>query len=496
MSNARLALLPFGLALAIAGVTRAVYAFDGLSSQDAYAYFNFARAIGPHLRSGAPLPDLFWPRGYPVAVSLLLPIAGGGPGAGQLVSALACAGAAVATFLLVRVLGGRRAGGDASPTAGLPAAVAAGLAVACSGATIRYSQLVMADALAAGLVAAALLGAARFAAGGRGGWLIICAVALAWGTATRWLVGLLVLPLALHLLPALRRRPGAWPWVAAAAVAALAILVPQMAVARAIPQSFAQHEWMQHWSLAHAFRREFQTPESHEVYRLPVAVFYLARLGWPDYFFPSLAAFAAVGLIALLRARDFPALALLAGWPAVAVLFISGIPYENPRFLVPTLPAVAALAGIGFGAVWEAAGVAGRRTAALVFVLSLVAGAAAGAREEARQVARKNGDLDLISWTLARVPPDAELIMEGPTLAFQHYSGRHARALFSLTADDVDGLVRGGRPLFVLADVARIDRSLVGRAPELNLSRLRRDPGLIPLGEHAPYTLFAARAVP
>jgi hypothetical protein len=32
---------------------------------------------------------------------------------------------------------------------------------------------------------------------------------------------------------------------------------------------------------------------------------------------------------------------------------------------------------------------------------------------------------------------------------------------------------------------------MVGRAPELNLSRLRRDPGLIPVGEHAPYTLFA-----
>jgi hypothetical protein len=488
MSNARLALLPFVVALAIAGVTRAVFAFDGLSSQDAYAYFNYAQAIGPHLQHGAPLPDLFWPRGYPVAVSLLLPIAGGGPGAGQLVSALACAGAAVATFLLVRVLGARRAGGDTSSTAAAPAAIAAGLAIACSGATIRYSQLVMADALAAGLVAAALLGAARFTAGGRGGWLIVCAVALAWGTTTRWLVGLLVVPLAAHLLPALRRRPGAWPWVAAAAAAALAILVPQMAFGRAV---FAQHEWVQHWSLGHAFRHEFQTPESHEVYRLPVALFYLVRLGWPDYFFPSLAAFAAVGLIALLRARDFAAVALLAGWPILAVLFMAGIPYENPRFLVPTLPAVAALAGIGFGAVWNRAGAAGRRAAALVLALSLGAGAAAGAREHGRQVARKNADLDLISWTLARVPSDAELIMEGPTLAFQHYGGRRARALFSLTSDEIDAIVRDGRPLFVLADVARIDGSMVGRAPELNLSRLRRDPGLIPVGEHAPYTMFA-----
>jgi hypothetical protein len=148
--------------------------------------------------------------------------------------------------------------------------MAAGLAVACSGATIRYSQLVMADALAAGLVAAALLGAARFAAGGSRRVADRLCRRARWGTTTRWLVGLLGLPLAAYLLPALRRRrtPGRGP--PAAAIGALAILLPQLAVARAIPQSFAQHEWVQHWSLAHALRREFQTPESHEVYRLPV----------------------------------------------------------------------------------------------------------------------------------------------------------------------------------------------------------------------------------
>ena len=490
MSNARLALIPFAVALAIAGVTRAVFAFDGLSSQDAYAYFNFARAIGPHLRHGAPLPDLFWPRGYPVAVAALLPIAGGGPGAGQLVSALACAGAAAATFLLVRALAERQAGGARWSAA---ASMAAGLAVACSGATIRYSQLVMADALAAGLVAAALLGAARFAAGGRGGWLIVCAVALAWGTTTRWLVGLLGLPLAAYLLPALRRRRDAWPWAAAAAIGALAILLPQLAVARAIPQSFAQHEWVQHWSLAHALRREFQTPESHEVYRLPVALFYVVRLGWPDYFSPLLALFALGGLIYLIRAREFSALALLAGWPAVALVFISGIPYENPRFLVPTLPAVAAIAGIGFGAAWKVAGTKGRWIAVVVFALSLLPGAVAAAREQRRQVERKNSDLDLISWTLARVPPDAELLMEGPTLAFEHYGHRPARALFSLTSEDVDRVVRSGGPLYLLADVATLDGPRKGKGPQLHLARLRRDPGLVALGGHPPYTLFAAR---
>jgi 4-amino-4-deoxy-L-arabinose transferase-like glycosyltransferase len=492
MSGARLALVPFVAALVIAGVTRAWFAFDGLSSQDAYAYFNFARAIGPHLWHGAPLPDLYWPRGYPIAVALLLPLTGGGSSAGQLVSALACAGAAATTTLLVRALVGRGEGGARSSVA----ALAAGLAVACTGATLRYSQLVMADALAVGMVAAALICAVRFANGGHGGWLVGCAVALAWGTISRWLVGLLALPLAIYLIPAVRRRPGVAVWAAVAAAAGLAILVPQLVVAHAIPQSFSQHEWVQNWSLVHAFRREFQTPEGHERYRWPIALFYFARLGWPDYFFPTLAIFVAAGLVVLARARDWPALALLAGWPAAALVFLAGIPYENPRFLLPTLPALAALAGIGFGASWDAAGVAWRRPATMAFALSLALGVAFGAREHGRQVARKNADLDLIAWTLARVPGDADLLMEGPTLAFARYGQRPAASLFALTPDEVERIARGRRPLYVLADVAALGSVGLGVSSQLNLARLRRDPGLVAIGEHPPYTLFAARGRP
>src|SRR6185312_2145905 len=132
------AVWPFGLALVIAAVTRLAFPFDGLFGQDAFAYFRFARAIGPHLIHGAPLPPLFWPRGYPAAVAAFLPLTGGGPFAGQLVSALACAWTAAATFLLVRELDGGR--GAADPIA----SIVAGLCVAASGVVLRESQVVMA----------------------------------------------------------------------------------------------------------------------------------------------------------------------------------------------------------------------------------------------------------------------------------------------------------------------------------------------------------------
>jgi hypothetical protein len=123
-------------------------------------------------------------------------------------------------------------------------------------------------------------------------------------------------------------------------------------------------------------------------------------------------------------------------------------------------------------------------------------GVALGAREHGRQVARKNADLDLIAWTLARVPADADLLMEGPTLAFERYGRRSAAALFSLTPGDVERVVRGHRPLYVLADVAKLDGTALGVGSQVNLARLRRDPGLATIGEHPPYTLFAARGRP
>ena len=161
---------PFGVALLIAGVTRLVLPFDGLYGQDAFAYFRFARALAPHLLHGAPLPDLFWPRGYPAAVAALLPLTGGGPFAGQLVSALATAWAAAATFLLLRELDDRRGAPNDPWRRRRPSSP--GSASATSGIVLRTGQVVMADGLAIGLAATVLWCFARFLRDRRGPWLV------------------------------------------------------------------------------------------------------------------------------------------------------------------------------------------------------------------------------------------------------------------------------------------------------------------------------------
>jgi hypothetical protein len=484
---------PFSVTLLIAGVTRLAFPFDGLYGQDAFAYFRFARAIGPHLRDGAPLPALFWPRGYPAAVAALLPLTGDGPLAGQIVSTLACAWAAAATFLLVRDL--ERGRGDAiDPTAPF----VAGMCVAGSGIALRTGQVVMADGLAVGLSATALWCAARYLSLRRGAWLVPCSVALAGGAVTRWQVGLLALPMGIACVTARRREATGAPatleananrlWWVAAGLAGLVVLIPQLVTAHAVPSSLEHHEWLQRWSPWNALHRDFETSNGHTHYRFPVGLFYLVRLAWPDALFPTVGLLAIVGVGSVIRERRAVDAALLVGWPLVNWAFISGIPYENPRFLWPVLPALGALAGLGYRVVRNRLATGRSRSIlALSLAGSIAAGLASGAREHAHTVARKNAERASVTWLDAHMPADATLLMTGGTLIFEYYGSSKVRDTYLLTNAQLEATVERERPCFYLARPNDVGANLEEKA---QLQELLRTPGLTPVATHSSLTLF------
>ncbi len=472
------------LAAAVALVVRAAFRFDGLYGQDAFAYFRFARAIGPHLLRGAPLPLLFWPRGYPAAVAALLPLTGGTPLAGQIASALGVAAAAAATALLAGEL--QRARGE-TPNAVGPAV--AGICVAASGIALRLGQLVMADGLALGLAAIGLWTAARHARTGHGPSLVACATAIAWGAVTRWQIGLLALPVGAALaLDGRARRPGRW-WALALAAAG-AILVPQLLAARAVPHALLQHEWLLRWNPANAFRRDFQTTEGQAHYHAPVALFYLLRLGWPDALIPPVAVLAVVGVARAARDRRPAELALLLGWPLVTWAFIAGIPYENPRFVWPALPAVAVLAARGFEALRERAGRRGRAALWAALVTSLAVGLAVAGREHARTVARKNADRAVVDWVDAIVPRGVTVWRAGGTLMAEQYGATKIRDVYLATPADIPALLARDGACDYLENRDDIQKQWAGLPPQAFFQALRRDPGLTAVAARPPYVLY------
>src|SRR4051812_39618558 len=182
------ALLIAGVAVAAALAARLAWPFDGLYGQDAFAYFRYARVLWPWVLRGEPLPIYYWPAGYPLLVALVLPLFGGGSAAGQAVSIAAVAVAAGCTFLLSRELLPDAPGGRL-------AAWVAGLAVALCGDALRAGLVTMSDALALAGCTAAIWALARYRRSRRGRWLMMAAAALGWATITRWVCGLLALPL-------------------------------------------------------------------------------------------------------------------------------------------------------------------------------------------------------------------------------------------------------------------------------------------------------------
>jgi 4-amino-4-deoxy-L-arabinose transferase-like glycosyltransferase len=201
LTDQHIALLLGGVALAAALAARLLWPFDGLYGQDAFAYFRYARALWPWLLHGTALPIYYWPAGYPLLVALVLPLSGGSSAAGQLVSSAAAASTAALTFLLCREL-------LPDAPASRVAALVAGLIVALSGALLRVGLVVMADATALACCAAALYALVRYTRTRRGRWLVGAALALGWAIITRWVCGLLALPMLLYLLADQRSMRG------------------------------------------------------------------------------------------------------------------------------------------------------------------------------------------------------------------------------------------------------------------------------------------------
>jgi 4-amino-4-deoxy-L-arabinose transferase-like glycosyltransferase len=526
MSDRGAALLLAGVAVALALAARLAWPFDGLYGQDAFAYFRYARALWPWLLRGEPLPIYYWPAGYPLLVALALPLFGGSSAAGQAVSIASVAVAAACTFRLSRELLPDAPGGRL-------VAWVAGLAVACCGDALRASLVTMSDALALAGCTVALWALARYRHTRRGRWLAAAAVALGWATITRWVCGLLALPMLGFLIADCRLQiancklqiaKSKIDLVIALGIGAL-IVVPQVLLSQQTPAALSEHQWLRTWNIANVWRRDFVTVDGAQHYQLPVGGYYLARMAWPSLLFPLLALLCLPGALWLLRRRRWPALALLAGWPLLLWLFLSGIPYQNARFILPALPALAALAGLGFGWAYERTMDDGRWTMELssivhrpssivetiylpppirrsarsilliILAVSLVGSLGWGLRGYRNLVAYKNEQLALVDWARAQLPAGGTLITFGATLTFQHYTDYDVRELFYLAPPDLDQIAQQPQSAYLLLDVGNIESQWAGLRPQQDYRYLLEHPGLVIIGQRGPYTLFRLRAV-
>jgi hypothetical protein len=190
------------------------------------------------------------------------------------------------------------------------------------------------------------------------------------------------------------------------------------------------------------------------------------------------------------RERRGPTVALLIGWPVIDWAFVSGIPYENPRFIWPVLPAIAALAGFGFDGLRGRLGSRARHALTVGLGASLAVGLLFAGREHARTVGRKNSDRAVVAWVDAVVPPGTTVWRAGGTLMAETYGATKIRDVYLARPDDIPTLLMHDGSSAYLENRDDIEGQWAGLPPHAFFEALRRKPGLTAIASRPPFTLF------
>jgi hypothetical protein len=466
--------------------------FDGLYGQDAFAYYDFAQALRTSLNDGSRPGPFFWPLGFPALLMAAHALFGTSSTTSQTVCILMGALLPVLVYMLSRQLGGERFG-----------SLAAGLLMAVCGQAIQSSIVIMADipALFWATLSGVLLWIYLQSDSGepqhehRTWALVGAALVLALAVITRWLNLALALPWGLALLLAGRFR---WRSAALAFVGAALIFAPQILYSRTSPYPTLNHAWVEGWSPANLFQKEFTNVDGHFVYPQANAAFYAQVFSDSYYLWPVLTPFLVIGLWALWRRRAYPQLCFLLGWVLVPYVFLAGIPYQNIRFPLILFPPVAILTA--FGIYWAARLVSRRISSRFAYAAAtvLLIWSAGGMLNQASDtirvfVANQERDKATANWVKAQLPPESSIYTFGLTLTLQHYTPLRVREVYYETPQTLE--TGWGCNDYLLLNLWDIQHQWAGREPDKVYQWLRDHRGLTQMGQFGYYTLFQVGSV-
>lgn len=479
--------------------------FNGLYGQDAFAYYDFAGQLRQLPQGGQLSTNFFWPLGYPVLLVAGFAVFGTQALVGQMLSMILGAALTPMVYILTRQLGSKRSG----------ALLAAWIMTLC-GQALQSSLVLMSDipALAwAALSAICLLhylnrsvqapaeaedmGLKPLVHSRKLLWLVLSAGLLALACITRWLYLALIVPWGLAVLVTWGWKLQRWREVAIASLAAGLVFLPEMVYSRTAPVSPFDHAWVEGWSPANAFHSSFDNVDGHFAYAEINGIYYAQPFYDPYYLAPLFTPFLLIGIAGLVKHRRTLALALLLGWALLPFLFLAGIPYQNIRFPLIVVPAVAALVGIGFDAVvsWVyTQSFRLRYTALLALAGIVVLGSAhmllVGHGIIGTFISNQQHDREAAEWTAQNVPAGATIYTFGLTLTLQHYSSLNVYELYYETPQTLRKRWVRGQDDYLLINVWNIETQWIGRDPQSDYHWLRDVRGLERLGRSGNYTLY------
>jgi hypothetical protein len=171
------------------------------------------------------------------------------------------------------------------------------------------------------------------------------------------------------------------------------------------------------------------------------------------------------------------------------LLFDAGLAEQNPRFILPALPPVAILAGLGVATIgarlpgqWHAIALV-PLGAALLLVATL------GVREMATLNRERLGDLQVAAWTAAHVPRSATVLSFGITLTLQHSTHLRVLELYTESRRALIDAAAHRHPLYLLVQPSVMTGQFAARSPGESYRYLRSHYPTMTVGTLHGYTL-------
>ncbi len=304
---------------------RYLLGFNGLYGQDSYEYLNFARSLRGFFINGTPPPDFFWPVLYPLAgafLSLILQDVGFSL---QFVSIISAAVVYIYTLKIIRLI---------YPESSKNANVYLLVLLLLSPFFLRFSASIMSDMMTLAALVSGTYHLFKFIR--LKSVVSICLAALLCGVAcmTRYAAIVLVFPLALYGLFHFFKHKTRFYILLPVILLGAIPLIPHFLIRWGSSTSFLQHDWLTTWSPFHFLKSDFITRDGIQQNAVPNIIYSLMGIFHPRYFLAGIP-------VLILGFRKFgrtPEVIMLAIAVAFYLLFLSGIPFQNNRFLLQVLP--------------------------------------------------------------------------------------------------------------------------------------------------------------
>ncbi len=299
--------------------------FNGLCGQDAHEYFRYSKALLNYFKTTQHAGDYFWPVWYPLSaacLSLLTRI--------PVIFSLQLVCLLSVTLIVAVVLFWQGENKNKSPKI-----IYALLAVGFSPFLWRSGLSCMADAMSVALLMMALFAFSKFINRESNKWIYAFVFCAALATMTRYASAVVLLaPSILLLLKMLSNKN--WKSLLLCGMIVLLVCVPHLLIRHNTPLAFVHHEWINSWSLFNFFKADFVTRDGiqhYKVFNLAFMVLAFVHIGFGVLVLP---------LLFFARPKDFSSTLNKTLLFSVVFysLFLSGIPFQNKRFLLATFPII------------------------------------------------------------------------------------------------------------------------------------------------------------